>query len=86
MSSVQKNKQKSFHQVSNGSIITEPGGDRLTSVTEWSYDFTVFIPTFNRAHVLPRTLESVAQQTYRSFETLIIDDGTTDGTDDLVRS
>ncbi|MCJ7499996.1 glycosyltransferase family 2 protein [bacterium] len=50
------------------------------------FDFTVFIPTFNRAHVLPRTLESVARQTYRNFETLIIDDGSTDGTDDLVKS
>ncbi len=60
--------------------------EKILLSEKYNYDFTIFIPTFNRAHVLPRTLESVARQTYRNFETLIIDDGSTDGTDDLVRS
>lgn len=46
--------------------------------------FTVFIPTFNRADTLPRALESVEQQTLRDFEVLIVDDGSTDATRELV--
>jgi glycosyltransferase involved in cell wall biosynthesis len=49
------------------------------------YLFTVFIPTFNRAYVLPRTLASIEAQTLRDFEVLIVDDGSTDGTWELVR-
>ncbi len=46
--------------------------------------FTVFTPTYNRAHTLHRVYESLAAQTLRDFEWLIVDDGSTDGTDDLV--
>lgn len=45
-----------------------------------SYRFTVFTPTFNRADTLPRVYESLVHQTYRDFEWLIVDDGSTDGT------
>lgn len=47
--------------------------------------FTVFTPTYNRAHLLPRAYESLQKQTFRDFEWLIIDDGSTDGTDALVQ-
>jgi glycosyltransferase involved in cell wall biosynthesis len=60
--------------------------DGETRSLEYDYDFTVFIPTYNRAYVLRRTVESIASQTYRNFEVLIIDDGSTDGTDELVRT
>ncbi len=46
--------------------------------------FTVFIPAFNRAYTLDRTLQSVAEQTFRDFEVVIIDDGSTDDTAQLV--
>jgi glycosyltransferase involved in cell wall biosynthesis len=48
--------------------------------------FTVFIPSFNRAHTLPRTLDSVSDQTFRDFEILIIDDGSSDNTQELVQA
>jgi glycosyltransferase involved in cell wall biosynthesis len=48
--------------------------------------FTVFTPTFNRHHTLPRVYESLSSQTYTSFEWIIVDDGSTDGTRDLVRN
>lgn len=46
--------------------------------------FTVFTPTFNRAATLPRVYASLKEQTFRDFEWLIIDDGSTDQTSNLV--
>ncbi|WP_055445286.1 glycosyltransferase family 2 protein [Lacinutrix himadriensis] len=47
---------------------------------------TVIIPTFNRAGYVIDTLKSIAQQTYKHFECLIIDDGSTDKTKEVVLS
>jgi hypothetical protein len=48
--------------------------------------FTVFTPTYNRAHTLHRVYDSLRAQTERDFEWLVVDDGSTDGTDGLVAS
>jgi glycosyltransferase involved in cell wall biosynthesis len=48
------------------------------------YRFTVLTPTYNRAHTLLRVYESLKRQTFRDFEWLIIDDGSTDNTKELV--
>jgi glycosyltransferase involved in cell wall biosynthesis len=45
---------------------------------------TVFTATYNRAHTLHRVFESLRAQTLRDFEWLVIDDGSTDGTQKLV--
>ena len=47
---------------------------------------TVFTPTYNRAATLPRVWNSLLSQTLRSFEWLVVDDGSTDGTEALVGS
>lgn len=47
---------------------------------------TIFTPTYNRAHTLRRVFESLQKQTFKNFEWLIIDDGSTDGTGSLVKS
>ena len=47
---------------------------------------TVFTPTYERAHTLPRTYESLCRQSCKDLVWLIVDDGSTDGTGDLVRS
>ena len=46
---------------------------------------TVFTPAYNRAHTLPRTYESLLRQNCKDFIWLIVDDGSTDNTVDLVR-
>lgn len=47
---------------------------------------TIFTPTYNRAHTLVRTYESLCNQTCKDFEWLIIDDGSTDNTRKWVES
>ncbi len=46
---------------------------------------TVFTPAYNRAHTLPRTYESLLNQKCKDFVWLIVDDGSTDSTAELVR-
>uniref|UniRef100_UPI003F4C208B glycosyltransferase n=1 Tax=Brachyspira catarrhinii TaxID=2528966 RepID=UPI003F4C208B len=45
---------------------------------------TVITPTFNRANILPKTIESILNQTYTNFEYYILDDGSTDNTREVV--
>lgn len=47
---------------------------------------SVITPTFNRAAFLPQAIESVLGQTFADLELLIIDDGSTDNTRQLVES
>lgn len=50
-----------------------------------NYDITVFTPTYNRAHTLPTLYNSLVEQiTKYSFEWLIIDDGSSDNTSEIV--
>lgn len=46
---------------------------------------TVFTPTYNRAHLLPRLYESLCRQTSKDFLWLVIDDGSSDNTKELVQ-
>ena len=47
---------------------------------------SVVIATYNRASLLRETLDSVVTQTFRDFEVIVVDDGSTDGTEAVVKS
>lgn len=47
---------------------------------------TVFTPTYNRYNTLPRLYDSLLRQTYTDFEWVIVDDGSTDDTDILMKN
>ena len=53
-------------------------------MTHIDHILTIFTPAYNRAHTLPRTYESLLRQTCKDFEWLIIDDGSTDNTREIV--
>ncbi len=45
---------------------------------------SIIIPTYNRAHLIGETLDSVLAQTYTNWECIVVDDGSTDTTDRVV--
>lgn len=49
-----------------------------------SKTLTIFTPTYNRAHTIRRTYKSLCMQTCKDFEWLVIDDGSTDNTRQLI--
>lgn len=48
-------------------------------------EFSVIIPTFNRSHQLLHAVQSIVDQTYSNWECIIIDDGSTDQTQELIQ-
>ena len=45
---------------------------------------SIIIPSYNRAHLIGDTLNSILDQTYKSWECIIVDDGSTDNSYDLI--
>src|SRR5690242_17185435 len=48
--------------------------------------FSIVIPTYNRAHLIGKTIQSALQQDFKDFEILVVDDGSKDNTGDVVKS
>lgn len=49
----------------------------------YEYKITVFTPTYNRAYIIETLYQSLRRQTYRNFEWLVVDDGSSDDTQAL---
>lgn len=45
---------------------------------------SVVIPTFNRAYCVAKTVDTALAQTHRDLEVVLVDDGSTDGTEQLI--
>ena len=50
-----------------------------------SHKVSVCIPTYNRKDYLKETIESILDQTYKDYEIVIVDDGSTDGTEQMIK-
>lgn len=46
---------------------------------------SVIVPCYNIQSYLPRCIESILAQTYKNLEVILISDGSTDGTDEVIR-
>lgn len=47
---------------------------------------SVILPTYNRAHLIEKSIKSVLNQTFRNFELIIVDDGSNDNTTVVVKN
>lgn len=47
--------------------------------------FTVFTPTYNRGYIIEQLYESLCRQTFRDFEWVVVDDGSTDDTEEAIK-
>lgn len=47
---------------------------------------SIIIPTYNRAHLITETLDSIKSQTYKNWECIVVDDGSTDNTEKVLKS
>ncbi len=47
---------------------------------------SIIIPTFNRAKILPNTINSILLNNYQNFEIIIVDDGSSDDTEKIVKN
>ena len=67
---------RGYHQKSNH--------ERQMRLTTMANLITVFTPTYNRGGFLYDIFESLSQQTFKDFEWIIVDDGSTDNTKDMM--
>jgi glycosyltransferase involved in cell wall biosynthesis len=47
--------------------------------------FSIIVPTYNRAYLIGDTIESILSQSYKNFELIIVDDGSTDNTEEIIQ-
>ena len=48
--------------------------------------FSIIIPAYNRAYILPETIRSIQEQSFENWEVIVVDDGSKDNTREFVES
>ncbi len=76
--------QASAHNAGAAAKTTERGPALVIS-PETDMKLSVIMCTYNYGHLLPDTLRSLVAQTFPDFELLVVDDGSTDNTEEIVR-
>jgi glycosyltransferase involved in cell wall biosynthesis len=66
--------------------LTDETRNRLSRAGAQPPRYSVVIPTHNRARLLDRALRSVSSQTFTDFEAIVVDDGSTDATQQTLAS
>jgi len=51
----------------------------------YKYKVSICIPTYNRKEYLKETINSILAQTYKDYEIVVVDDGSTDGTEEMLK-
>ncbi|MCP4362631.1 MAG: glycosyltransferase, partial [Chloroflexi bacterium] len=78
-----------WHDAQTAGLLPDSDVDEIAFFDSFSNlrhpQISVIIPTFNGATYIVETIESVFAQTYTDFEIIVIDDGSTDGTAELLR-
>ena len=59
--------------------------NRKANNREMKPKFSIIVPLYNKAPYVRKALESICAQTFRDFECIVVDDGSTDGSADVVR-
>lgn len=59
---------------------------KLKETSIYRDKISVIIPTFNRGHLIIKSIKSVLNQTYPNIEVLVVDDGSTDNTEKLIKN
>ena len=70
-------------------LIAKPLEHNYKSLEEESFQeglVSVIIPTYNMENFVGQALRSALEQTYRDIEVIVVDDGSTDNTEQVVRS
>lgn len=56
----------------------------LMNIEQNKYTVSVIVTTYNRKKYLPRALDSILKQSYKNYEVIIIDDGSTDESEKII--
>jgi glycosyltransferase involved in cell wall biosynthesis len=87
---IRRNKKKKYSALTINEVkANDPGlfaAVRHSLTRHSNVSFSVILPTYNRIRFIGRAIESILNQTAENVELVVVDDGSTDGTENFIRS